>query len=114
MPASKKTIRRINRKLNKVKNGIKHSPFGYPVSHEEINLAISTLKPYKACGTDSLFPEFFKNMGDNARRWLGKYLIECYNKAWLPKIWKRSKVKAVLKPGKDKNLVDSYKMLERV
>lgn len=109
MQYNKSTIRRINRKLKKAKATIKDSPFGFPVTAEEVNTALMALKPCKASGIDSMFPEFFIHLGDRAKRWLAKYFTECYNKAWLPKIWKKSKVRAILKPGKDKNSVDSYR-----
>lgn len=109
MPAKKSVIRRINRKLKKVRKGLKDSPLGFPVTVDEVNAAMMTLKPGKASGIDNMFPEFYINMGNKAKSWLAKFFTECYRNAWIPRIWKQTKVRAILKPEKDKNSVDSYR-----
>lgn len=109
MPIDKKMIRCINRKLKKVKRNIKSSPYGSAVVADEVNAAILSVKPNRACGTDGIFPEFMINLGIKARAWLATFLTKCYNKTWTPKQWKFSMVRSVLKPGKPKNSVESYR-----
>lgn len=109
MPIDKRLIKRINRKLRKAKSRIKTSPYGSDVTNEEVSAAITTIKPNRACGVDGIFPEFIINLGNRARKWLADFLTKCYKKPWTPKQWKFSKVRSVLKPGKPKNLVESYR-----
>lgn len=66
------------------------------------------LKTHKACGSDAMFPEFFIHMNKNARRWFTRFYTDCYNREKIPNEWKMSIVRAILKPGKDKNAAESY------
>lgn len=76
---------------------------------EELTLAIKTLKPGKAPGVDYLHPEFFINMHESCTEWLVKFYNHCLNLATVPKIWKLSKVVAVLKPKKPPDNPSSYR-----
>lgn len=115
---------RIKRKLRESKKKIRDSPFGQPVTVTEVSQVISALKPGKACGIDGLFPEFFINLGENAKKWLAKFFTKCYDETSYPMNWKRTLVRAVLKNGKPKNdpgsyrpitlLCIAYKILERI
>ena len=98
--------------------------FSSEFSIEEINTAINELKCGKTPGLDKLFAEFFKNFGINTRTWLVTFFNEILKSGRLLKIFKRSKVIAVVKPGKDGSeashfrhillLSIAYKLLERL
>lgn len=109
MPINRAVIRQVNRKLQKAKKSITTSPYGQPVTDEEISIAISMIKPNRACEADGMFPDFYINLGSKARPWIAKFLTKYYGKSWTPKQWKFSKVRSVLKPGKPKNSVGSYR-----
>lgn len=109
MPIDKKKISRINRKLRKEKSKIKSSPYGTYDTTDEVNAAIKSTQPNKSSGADGIFPEFIINLGIRARIWLALFYTKCYNKSWTPKQWKFSMIRSVLKPGKPKNLIESYR-----
>src|SRR5436190_22185784 len=56
-----------------------------------------------------MFPEFIKNFGPKAKTWLLTMFNDILATGVLPKAFKRSKVIAVLKPGKSPELGDSYR-----
>lgn len=109
MPISKRTAGKMKRKLKAIKKNIRESPFAYPVTIAQLNQAISTLKPGKACGIDGLFPEFFINLSENAKSWLAKFFTKCYESTSYPMSWERTLVRAVLKSGKPKSNAESYR-----
>ena len=77
---------------------------------EEYRKSILALK-YKAAGRDDVLVEQPKNLGPRAHKWLltmlSKYLTE--NK--IPKLWRQSKIIAILKPGKDSATAKRYRLI---
>lgn len=77
-----------------------------------------------AAGFDGVFPEMLKNCGPLVRLWLSKFYTNILNSGQVPAIFKKAKVTAVLKPGKDGTdaahfrpislLCVPYKVLERL
>ena len=71
-----------------------------------------------------MFSEFFKNFGSLTRVWLVDFFNDILTSCSIPSIFKRAKVLAVLKPGKDGSeaahfrpislLSITYKLLERL
>ena len=91
---------------------------------EEIEAALSLLKPGKAPGPDSIHPEFLHHAGTAATNWLCKFLSSCMKRCKIPKIWRKATVIALPKPNKPKDdpksyrpislLCIPYKLLERL
>ncbi|XP_064425048.1 PC-esterase domain-containing protein 1A [Latimeria chalumnae] len=75
-------------------------------------------------GVDSVLPDFLKNLGPRGRDWLAALFTKIISSCKLPKIWRKSKVIAILKPGKPTNnpkgyrpialLCTTYKLLEQM
>ncbi|KAK3885135.1 hypothetical protein Pcinc_010617 [Petrolisthes cinctipes] len=80
-----------------------------PFTEEDLTTAISHLKHGKASGLDGITPEIVTHLGVNAREWLLSLLNKCATSLKIPKIWKRAKVVALLKPGKDSTSPKSYR-----
>ncbi|KAK3892430.1 hypothetical protein Pcinc_003663 [Petrolisthes cinctipes] len=80
-----------------------------PFTEEDLTTAISHLKHGKASGLDWITPEMVTHLGVNARGWLLSLLNKCATSLKIPKIWKRAKVVALLKPGKDPTSPKSYR-----
>lgn len=67
----KKRISAIKRRLWRKKRGIAISEeYSKPFELEELEEAISRMKLGKAAGEGRMYPEFFKYLGDNAKRWV--------------------------------------------
>lgn len=93
-------------------------------SIDELNVALNTLKTNKASGIDGVFPEFLKAVGLRTKQWLLDFFNEILRTGKLPKLFKVTKVIAVLKPGKEGTdashyrpislLSMTYKLLEKL
>ena len=78
----------------------------------------------KAAGLDDIRTEQIKHFGPNTRAWLAHLMNNCIETLKFPKLWRKARVVALLKPGKDpteaKNfrpislLCHLYKLLERL
>ena len=78
-------------------------------THEEMTTALKTLKSGKAPGLDKLHPEFFMNMHSNCINWLLNLMSTCLRLKKIPKVWRRAKVVAILKPNKAVEEPSSYR-----
>ena len=95
-----------------------------PISPEEVDAALKNIKCGKALGYDNIHPEFLKNLGPRARKWLAILLMRIILEKNLPKSWRITKTVAIPKPGKDPKMASSYrpisllsmcyKLLERI
>ena len=65
-------------KLNRKKHS-KDPGHTRPLTMEELNTGISSLKPGKAIGLDNISTEQIKNFGPVARKWLLRMYNHCYN-----------------------------------
>ena len=81
----------------------------FPFTEEEYNKGIATLKNKKAAGIDDVLVEQLKNLGPRAHRWLHSMLNVCFTENRIPKVWRQSKIIAILKPGKDSAKPKSYR-----
>ena len=100
------------------------SLFTRPISEEELQKGISTLHANKAAGIDDIRSEQIKHTGSVAQKWLLDMFNNCIENTCVQKQWLRTKVVAILKPGKDSNeaknfrpislLCQTYKLLERL
>jgi len=77
-------------------------------TEEGISAALQKMKPATAPGYDNIHVEFLKNLGPKARAWLSKFFSRIMATHSVPKIWRKAKVIAVEKPGKDPSLASNY------
>ena len=73
----------------------------YPFSEEEYNRGIATLKNNKSAGIDDVLVEQLNNHGPNAHKWLLAMVNNCFTQNKVPTIWRKSKIIAILKSGKN-------------
>ena len=66
----------------------------------EFTTALQHLKPGKAPGPDSIFPELILHAGAALKSWLCDFYSSCLRRLKIPKIWRRALVFAIPKPGK--------------
>ena len=78
-------------------------------SEEEYRKGIAALKNNKAAGIDDIVVEQLKNLGPKAHKWLHTMLSTCFIDNKIPKIWRQSKIIAILKPGKDSAIPKNYR-----
>jgi hypothetical protein len=107
--------------LNSKGNGAKiHSPKykQHPTTNEslltsftedELYIGIQSLKNNKAAGIDNMLVEQIKHFGIKTRKWILDMLNECLKTNSMPKIWRQSRIIAILKPGKDASVPKSYR-----
>ena len=80
-----------------------------PFTEEELNTGIKSLKNGKAIGLDNISVEEIKHFGLKARKWVLQFLNNCFFQRKIPRIWRRTKVVALLKPGKNCSEPKSYR-----
>ncbi|XP_061721084.1 uncharacterized protein LOC133527905 [Cydia pomonella] len=78
-------------------------------SISELDASIQKLKAGKAAGIDDIRVEQIKHFGRATKMWLLKLFNACVETTSFPKIWRKSHVSAILKPGKDPADVKSYR-----
>ena len=71
--------------------------------------ALQHLKPGKAPGPDSIFPELILHAGAALKSWLRGFLSSCLRRLKIPKIWRRALVVAIPKPAKTVGYPKSYR-----
>ena len=81
----------------------------YPFSEEEYIRGIATLKNSKAAGIDDVHVEQLKILGPKTHKWLIAILNNCFSQNKIPTIWRKSKIIAILKPGKDSETPKNYR-----
>ena len=69
-------------------------------SEEEYRKGIAALKYNKVAGIDDVQVEQLKNLGPRAHKWLQIMLSKCLTENKIRKLWKQSKIIAILKPGR--------------
>ena len=72
----------------------------YPFSEEEYIRGIATLKNNKAAGIDDVLVVQLTNLGPHTHKWLLAMLNNCFTQNKILTIWRKSKIIAILKPGK--------------
>ena len=80
-----------------------------PFTEEDLNTGIKSLKNGKAIGLDNISVEEIKHFGLKARKWLLQFFNNCLFQQKIPRIWRRTKVVAQLKPGKNCSKSKSYR-----
>lgn len=115
----KKRLR--SKKKEMVKSAIYYSS---DFSTDEIRMVLKEIKLNKAAGFDGVYSEFFKHSGHKTQAWLATFCSDILDTATLPKLFKKTKIIAILKPGKLSTdathyrpislLSTTYKILERL
>ena len=80
-------------------------------SQREFAAALQHLKPDKAPGPDSIFPELIIHAGAALKSWLCEFLSFCLRRLKIPKIWRRALVDAIPKPTKPVGEPKSYRSI---
>ena len=75
---------------------------------EEYKKGIATLKNKKTAVIYDVLVEQLKNIGPQAHRWLHSMLNACFTENRIPKVWRQSKIIAILKRGEDSVKPKSY------
>ena len=70
---------------------------------------INILKNNKAADFNDMISEQIKHLGPKAMVWLNEMMNNILVSKRFPKLWRKSKVIAILKPGKDSSLHKSYR-----
>lgn len=92
----------IKKELRRKKKSISaNSNFSSDFSFEDFDLALHSLKTNKAAGIDGIFPKFLKHLGVCAENWLLALFNYILQTAHFPPLFKRVRVVAIAKPGKD-------------
>jgi len=124
-PLDKNTKKAMKKNVKELFNTLPiNSSFSNQFKIDELNDAIKEMKLGKAAGMDGVFMEFIKNLQHKARNWLLKFFNEILNTGLLPREFKRAKIIAIIKPGKQglhpneyrpiTLLSITYKILERL
>jgi hypothetical protein len=71
------------------------------LQHQEVESVLKSVKLGTAAGFDGVYPEFIHNCGERTKEWLLSIMNDVLLPDRLPKLFKRAKVIAVSKPGKD-------------
>ena len=74
-----------------------------PFLTSDVDTALQLVKAGTAPGNDKVHPEFLTHLGPMARTWTSSFF------ARVVEDWRKAKVMAIEKPGKDPNLAASYR-----
>ena len=85
-----------------------------PFFMEDLLHGVKALKNNKAAGLDDMLCEQIKHFGEATLRWLLQMMNSILKTQKFPKLWRKSKVIAILKPGKDSTLPKSYRLISRL
>lgn len=85
------------------------SEYSRPFTDDDITKALEDVKTGKAPGFDGIHPEFLINLGKHGRRWMAKFLTDILRTGKIPRLFKQTKIIAILKPGKPNDRPDSYR-----
>jgi len=80
-----------------------------PFLASDIDSALKSMRTGTAPGYDNIHPEFLVHLGLRARTWMSSFFTRVVADNVIPKIWRKAKVIAIEKPGKDPNLAASYR-----
>ena len=75
----------------------------------ELNSALTFMKTGKACGLDGITTEEILHFGPKSKAWILCLFNKCASENRIPKQWRKARVVALLKPGKDPTERKSYR-----
>lgn len=100
-PLRKNRIKNMKRKVRCQKKQLQENDtFSSPFTMDDLNVAIKQMKTGKAAGLDNMHAEFFKVFDVKVLEWLLHLYNDILRSGNIPKIFKKSKILAVVKPGK--------------
>lgn len=121
---AKQTKKQANPKIKREpenEENMLESPF---VIGEYLSAVNLFMKNGKAAGLDDIRTEQIKHFGPVTNKWVLDLMNNCIEADQIPKTWRKTRVVALLKPGKDPNkaknfrpislLCHLYKVLERM
>ena len=82
-----------------------------PFTAQKFSNGIAALKNGQAIGFNAIFTEELKHFGQQAKKWLLELFNRFVETNCIPKIWRKSCVIALLKPGKDLSLPKSFRSI---
>ena len=107
---TKNEVRKMKQSLHKQRKSTPPSvDLSEPFKVEELTAAINKMKCRKAAGFDGIYPEFIKHLGSLALNWLLCFFNDILVTGKLPAEFKKSKVIAILKPGKPSTEPSSFR-----
>lgn len=80
-----------------------------PFTMPEYVSAVNTMKQNKAAGPDDIRTEQIKQFGPVTNKWILDLFNNIMNSMQIPKLWRKSHVIALLKPGKEPSNPKSYR-----
>jgi hypothetical protein len=78
---------------------------------EEVYNALKSVKNGKAAGVDGILPEFLKNLVPRSIYWIAKLASKIADTNVLPRLWRETKVIAILKPNKEARNPKNYRSI---
>ena len=81
----------------------------FPFSPDDLTNALKHVKNGKVSGLDGVSAKMINHFGPQILEWLRTLFNSCALSKKLPRIWRKAKVVALLKPEKDPYLPESYR-----
>ena len=108
-PTHKQKGQRKKRK-RETTNTLKESKHHFDAfSTQDMEEGLALLKIGKAAGLDNITTEMIQHFGAKTRTWVLAMINKCAETHTIPRAWRRAKVVALLKPGKNPNDKKSYR-----
>ena len=79
------------------------------ITLSELRNALTFMKTGKACGLDGITTEMIQHFGPTSMSWILNLFNKCANTNKIQKGWRKARVVALLKPGKDPAKRKSYR-----
>lgn len=67
------------------------------------------MKTNKSAGLDDIRTEEIKNFGHTTREWVVQQMNNCIDNMQIPKLWRKTRVMAILKPVKESNEAKKFR-----
>ncbi|XP_072384497.1 uncharacterized protein [Diabrotica undecimpunctata] len=99
-PKDKPHTIKVKRELKTLKFQSAETEYSRPFACKEVTIALKDVKPGKAPGFDNIHPDFLITSGKYAREWMAHFFTDIMMTGIIPQELKRSKIIAILKPGK--------------
>jgi len=81
---------------------------GLPFTKTELEAALKLTQHRKALGPDGVPNKLLTNCGETLLNWMLSFVNACLANNFIPKMWRRASVVAILKPGKASSSPESY------
>ena len=107
-PSNKKFERRVRDQWRSLRWQAPDKNLPPDFSTAELDNAMRTVKAGTAPGYNNIHPEFLLHLGFRACCWLYRFFCRIPKEDNIPKIWRKAKVIAIEKPGKDPNNAANY------